>query len=227
MRKELFIPIAIVFAGAVIAVAILITHPHLASNTNGNPQAALPITSSDHLLGNPEAPVVLVEYADVDSEYSKDFQSVMEQVIQDYGTKGNVAWIYRDFPLTDQDPTSEKDDEAAECAAGLGSPSDFFSFIDAMQAAAPGDDQFDPSGYDTIVSTLGIATGSFDDCLTAHTYQKKVAADYASGEAVGVSGTPYSVLFVKGQKPITISGFVPYATMKQLLDTDIQKALAQ
>jgi protein-disulfide isomerase len=227
MKRELLIPAAIIFGGVVIAVTIYITHPHLISGNASNPEAALPITSNDHLLGNPEAPVVLVEYADVDSEYSKDFQAVMEEVIQNYGTQGNVAWIYRDFPLVNQDPTSEKDDEAAECAAGLGSQSTFFAFIDAMQAAAPGDTQFDPSGYDSIASSLGISTGSFDDCLTAHTYQKKIEADYASGKSVGVSGTPYSVLFVKGQKPITISGSVPYATMKQILDTDIQKALAQ
>ncbi len=227
MKRELLIPGAIVFAGLVISVTIYIMHPHLVTGNTLNPQAALPITPSDHLLGNPEAPVVLVEYADVDSEYSKDFQTVMEQVIQSYGTQGNVAWIYRDFPLTAEDPTSEKDAEAAECAAGLSSQSTFFAFIDAMQAAAPGDTQFDPSGYDTIASSLGISKGSFDDCLTARTYQKKVAADYASGESVGVSGTPFSVLFVKGQKPVTISGSVPYATMKQILDADIQKALAQ
>jgi protein-disulfide isomerase len=225
-----FLPGAIVFAGAVIAFAIYATAHHTSSASNGNPQLTRPVSTTDHVLGNPTAPVVLIEYTDTDSEYSKDFQGVMEQVIQDYGPNGNVAWVYRDYPLVDQDVNSEKDDEAAECVAGLSSgstsSSEFFSFIDAMQAAAPGDSQFDPTNYDSLVTTLGISTGSFDDCLSAHTYEKKVEADYNNGVQIGVSGTPYSILEVKGQKPVVISGYVPYATMKQVLDTSIQKALA-
>ena len=173
MKKEQFVPVAILFAGIVISVTIFVTHPHLAAGPNGDPELTRPVDATDHILGNPAAPVVVIEYSDIDSEYSKDFQQVMEQVMQNYGTNGNVAWVYRDFPLITQDPNSEEDDEAAECVAALGTPSDFFSFIDAVQAAAPGDNQFDPANYDTIVSTLGLSTGTFDDCVSAHTYQKK------------------------------------------------------
>ena len=227
MKNERLLPAAIIFAGAVIAVAIYVTQHHTLVSHNGNPEATRPVSTADHVYGNPAAPVVLIEYADMDSEYSKDFQTVMEQVMQNYGAQGNVAWVYRDFPIVSQDPNSEQDAEAAECAANLGTPSDFFSFIDAMQAAAPGDSVFDPSGYDAIASQLGISTGSFDSCLTAHTYQPKVASDLQNAGQIGATGSPYSILEVKGQKPIVISGYVPYDTMKQVLDSSIQKALAQ
>ena len=227
MKNEKLIPLAIIFAGAIIAVSIYMTQHHALLSQNGNPEATRPVDTSDHVLGNPAAPVVLIEYADMDSEYSKDFQTVMEQIMQDYGTQGNVAWVYRNFPITDQDVNSEQDAEAAECAAGIGKPSDFFAFIDAFKAVAPGDSVFDPANYDSLVSTLGISTGTFDDCLTAHTYQKKVAADYQNAMLIGATGSPYSVLEVKGQKPVVISGSVPYDTMKKVLDTSIQKALAQ
>jgi protein-disulfide isomerase len=219
------LPIAIVFAGAVIAFAIYATHKQAAASTNGNPELTRPVSASDHIIGKPTAPVVVIEYTDVDSEYSKDFQSVMEQVMQEYGPNGNVAWVYRDFPLTDQDTNSEEDDEAAECVSHLGQPQDFFTFIDAMQAEAPGDSQIDPSDYDALVGNMGISTGTFDQCLSAHTYESKVDADYQNGTQIGVTGTPYSVIEVKGQKPVVISGYVPYATMKQVLDTEIQKSL--
>jgi protein-disulfide isomerase len=226
MKKELLIPAAIVFAGIVISIAIFATHPHIIS-TNGNPEAVRPVDTTDHFLGNPSAPVVLIEYSDIDSEYSKNFQKVMEQVMQDYGAQGNVAWAYRDLPLTSQDPNSEEHDEAAECVASLGKPSDFFSFIDAIQAAAPGDNQFDPANYDSIVSSLGLSTGSFDSCLTNHTYQKKVASDYQNAQDIGATGTPYSIILIKRQKPLVIAGYVPYTTLKTVLDSAISKALAQ
>jgi protein-disulfide isomerase len=226
MKKGWMIPVAIVFAGAVVAFSIYATHKEVAASTNGNPELTRPVSASDHILGKPTAPVVVIEYSDVDSEYSKDFESVMEQVMTDYGPDGNVAWVYRDYPLADEDTNSEKDDEAAECAASLGSSQTFFSFIDAMQAAAPGDEQFDPSQYDSVATSLGLSTGSLDSCISAHTFEKKVESDYENGEQIGVTGTPYSVIEVKGQKPIVISGYVPYETMKQVLDTETQKALA-
>jgi protein-disulfide isomerase len=227
MKKELTIPIAILFAGIIISIAIFVTHPHIALSPNGNPDAVRPIDTSDHFLGNPAAPVILIEYSDVDSEYSKNFQKVMEQVMQDYGANGNVAWVYRDLPIGDQDVNSEKHDEAAECVASIGKPSDFFAFIDAMQLAAPGDSLFDPTNYDSLVSTLGLSTGSFDSCMTAHTYQSKVAADYKNAQEIGATGTPYNIILIKGQKPLVISGSIPYTTMKKVLDTSIAKALAQ
>ena len=227
MKRESFLPTAIIFAGAIIAIAIYFTHHATSPSQNGNPEATRPISAADHVYGDPAAPVVLIEYADIDSEYSKDFQSVMEQVMQNYGSSGNVAWVYRDFPIVAQDPNSEQDAEAAECAGSLGQSSTFFSFIDALDTAAPGDSEVDPADYDSLVSGLGISSGTFDSCMTAHTFQKKVAADVQNAGQIGATGSPYSILEVKGQKPVVISGYVPYATMKQVLDTSIQKALAQ
>ena len=227
MKNELTIPAAILFAGIVISVAIFATKPHVAINTNGNPEAVRPVDTTDHFLGNPAAPVVLIEYSDVDSEYSKNFQEVMEQIIQDYGANGNVAWVYRDLPLGGDDINSEEHDEAAECVASIGKQSDFFAFIDAMQAQAPGDSVFDPADYDSVVSSLGLSTGTFDNCLAAHTFQNKVAADYKNAQEIGATGTPYNIILIKGQKPLVISGSIPYSTMKKVLDAAIAKALAQ
>jgi protein-disulfide isomerase len=223
--NEWLIPGAIVFAGIVLSITIFMTRPHLIQNSNGHPELTKPVSASDHIYGNPSAPVVLIEYSDIDSEYSKDFEKVMEQIMQDYGSQGSVAWVFRHLPLGDQDLNSEEHAEAAECVAALGKPSDFFAFIDAVQAIAPGDSQFDPADYDSVVSALGISTGSFDGCLTNHTYAKKVASDYQNAQQIGATGTPYNILLVRGQKPIVISGLVPYTTMKQIMDLAIQKSL--
>ncbi len=224
-QNEWFLPGAIVLAGIILAGAIYITRHHAPLPTVGDPEAANPVSLSDHVYGNPAAPIVIIEYADIDSSYSKDFQQVMEEVMANYGPSGNVAWVYRHFPLSGADPNDGEHAEAAECVAALGGTPDFFKFIDAIQAAAPGDNIFDPSGYDTIVSGLGISTGSFNSCLSAHTYQKVVAEDYNNAVAVGATGSPYNILEVRDQKPIVISGSVPYDTMKEVLDQSIAKVL--
>jgi protein-disulfide isomerase len=226
MKREYVVPAAIIFAGIIISFAIYAVRHHTADLSNGNPEAVRAVSSNDHVLGNPSAPVVFIEYADIDSEYSKTFQPVMDQLLQTYGATGNVAWVYRHFPL---DPTSdsESDAEAAECVASLGGTHDFFAFVDAVETAAPGDAQFSPADYDQVVTSLGLASGSFDGCMTAHTYQKKVLADAQNAALIGATGSPYTILLIKGLKPEVISGAVPYETAKQIVDTAIKAQLGQ
>lgn len=224
-REAWFIPVAIVAAGLILALAIYVDRIH---KVEGSVKADLslihPLSQSDHIIGSPAAPVVLIEYADIDSSYSKTFQQTMEQVMTEYGPGGKVAWVYRHLPLIDQHINAAEHAEAAECIASLGGPTIFWRFIDALNSAAPNDMEFDPNNYDSVVSSLGILPQSFDACLTAHTFQTKVANDFQNGLAIGAGGSPFSVLLVKGQPPITIDGSVPYASMKQIIDTAIQKA---
>lgn len=227
MRQEWFIPIAIVCAGILLAFATYSVRHHDAVSTNGNPEAVRAVSPSDHVLGNPAAPVTIIEYADIDSEYSKAFQKVMEQVMETYGGNGNVAWVYRHLPATGVDANSESHAEAAECVAALSGTNNFFKFIDAIQTSAPGENQFDPAGYDAVVQQLGLSSGSFDGCMSSHTYQQKVEADYENAGEIGATGSPFSILLVKGQKPSVISGSIPYDTMKQIIDASIAKALQQ
>jgi protein-disulfide isomerase len=226
MSKDWLVPGAIIFGGLVIAFAVYTINHHVVLATQGNPAATRPVNpTADHIIGNPAAPVVIVEYADIDSEYSKSFQPVMEQIMQTYGNQGNVAWVYRSFPLIGVDQYSEEDSEASECIGAQGGNTGFFKFVDALETAAPDQNEFDPKGYDTIVTQLGYSVTDFNTCLASHTYEKKVEADYENALAIGANGSPYSVLLVKGQKSAIISGALPYLTMKTIIDAQISKVL--
>ena len=93
MSKDWRVPGAILFAGLIIAVAVYVINHHAVIVTQGNAAATRPVDpTTDHIIGNPAAPVMIIEYADIDSEYSKAFQPVMEQIMQAYGNQGSVAW---------------------------------------------------------------------------------------------------------------------------------------
>ncbi|MDB5236938.1 MAG: oxidoreductase [Parcubacteria group bacterium] len=225
-RNKWFIPAAIIAAGLLLAISVYIerTHHILGSVPKGDITAVRPVTSEDHIIGSPSAPVKIIEYGDIDSSYGKSFQKVMEQLMVTYAPGGKVAWIYRHFPIIDQYPNSESHAEAAECASSLGKADSFWNFIDLVQAYAPGDQQFDPSGYDNVVSALGIDTTRFDSCMTAHTYLKRVNDDISNAIAIGASGSPYTVILIHGQKPLSLSGSLPYDAMKKIVDQSIAKA---
>lgn len=224
-RNQWFIPGAIVAAGLLLAVSTyVVRNTHVLGAPKGDISALTPLSSSDHLIGNPSAPVEIIEYADIDSPYGKSFQKTMEQIMTEYGAGGKVVWVYRHFPLIDQYPNSESHAEAAECAGSLGNANAFWNFIDLLQAEAPGDQQFDPSGYDNVVAQLSIDTARFNACMTAHTYLQKVNDDITNAIDIGASGSPYTVIVIKGQRPIPLSGSLPYDQMKKIIDQSIAKA---
>ncbi len=219
------LPGAILFSGLVLAFAVYSARHQPTSAPNGHPEAARPVSPQDHILGNPTAPIVVIEYSDIDSSYATDYQQVMTQIVQNYSKSGSVLWVFRNFPGASSDVNAGEHAEAAECVAAVGGSSGFFKFINAIQAAMPADGFFDPVNYDPIVTSLGYSSQTFESCLKAHTYQKQVQADNDNAVAVGATGSPYSIVLAKGQKPVVVAGSVPYGTMKQVIDSLLQKQL--
>ena len=227
-REAWFIPGAIIVAGLILAVTVYAMRAgDLPGDVAGDPGLMRPVSEIDHIVGNPSAPVVLVEYADIDSAYSKSFQATMEQVMAEYAPGGQVAWVYRHLPLIDQHPYAAQHAEAAECAASLGGPTAFWRFISTLNAAAPDDQQFNPRNYASVVESLGILPQSFESCMTEHRFQERVASDFANGIAIGAGGSPFSVLLVEGRPPVTIDGAISYDAVKKILDEAVAQAAAQ
>jgi len=224
-RSTWFIPGAIIAAGLILAVSVYVVRSsHVLGAPHGDITALRAVSDADHIIGNPSAPVMIIEYADIDSSYGKAFQATMEQLMAEYAPAGQVAWVYRHFPLIDQYQNSELHAEAAECASSIGTPNTFWAFIDTLQSRAPGSQVFDPANYGSVAETLGLDTARFDSCMTAHTYRTRVSQDISNAIEIGASGSPYVVVQVKGQKAVPISGSLPYDAMKKIIQQSIAKA---
>src|SRR5262245_36434388 len=136
MNKNNFaVPGAIVLAGILIAAAIIFGNYR--ANMAATPAPSLgviggditmnPVTSSDHIMGKLGSKVTIVEYGDLECPYCKQYEPVLNQIISTYGTSsGEVAWVYRAFPIHSKAPYEA---EAAECAADQGGSDTFFKFI--------------------------------------------------------------------------------------------------
>jgi len=230
MRTSLVIPFSIIIAGILVAGGVYSYFHARAAHPAGAAQdltVIRPVDATDHILGNPSAPVKFVEYSDIDCPFCKNFKATMETLMASYGASGEVAWVYRHLPITTQHPSAEMHAEAAECVAAEGGTSAFFRFIDAINDAAPGAAQFNPSGYVGIVEKLGLDTDAFNACLENHAYKKRVEDDANNALAAGAGGVPYTVVLIDGQAPFSISGAFSLDQMKQIVDAALQKAGAK
>lgn len=223
-KNSYLLPVVIVLAGILIGGALFYVRSTNTVPSEGDISLLRPISTNDHIVGNPGASVVIVEYSDIDCPYCKNFQESMEQVMTDYGPSGNVAWVYRHFPVIEAHPNSAAHAEAAECVASLGGDDLFFRFIDALHQAAPGDAQFDPKGYAAIITTLGLSLPDFESCVAGSKFEKRVADDFDNALAVGAVGAPFSVILIKGHNPVPVSGYLPYDSLKQVIDASIARS---
>ena len=225
LSRDYFLPGAIILAGLILAIAVYaIRTDRSPAIGRGDPDTVRPVSPADRIMGNPEAPVKIVEYADIDSAYSKDFQRVMQQLMSEYAAGGKVAWVYRHFPLLDQHPGAASHAEAAECAGFLGDSDAFWRFIDAVQAAAPNDTEFPPEGYGAIAAQLGLPGDEFAACLENGRFTKKVYEDSQNAISAGAEGAPFLVILVEGQEPVAIQGSLAYEDMKRVIEDAIAKA---
>ncbi|MDO8604345.1 MAG: thioredoxin domain-containing protein [bacterium] len=214
------IPFAIVIAGLAIAGAIYFGDGKKAELPSVLPTGAPtvdPVTSADHILGNPNAKVVIVEYSDLECPFCKTFHPTMQRIMSEYGDSGKVAWVYRHFPL-DRHPKAPKEAEATECAFKQGGNAKFWEYLNKVFEITPANDGLDPAELPKIAKELNLDVTAFNKCLASGEMKARIDRDIASGQKASVSGTPYSIILVNGKPVSSINGAQPYEVVKSQID---------
>jgi len=232
------IPAAIILAGIIVAGALIFNSRSSnsslkpASNLGALPtpeQVIQPVTADDHIVGKLGAKVTIVEYADLECPYCKAYEPVLNQIMSTYGTSsGEVAWVYRHFPIHSRGPYEA---EAAECAADQGGNDTFFKFIDQIFTVTKADDNLDPKVLTQTAGQLGLNTTTFQNCLDSKKFEQKVLDARNDALAAGGQGTPYTVFITADGKkyPLTDAsgnplGAVSYNDLKSVVDQILKSA---
>lgn len=181
------------------------------------------ISKDDHIRGNPDAPVKIVEYSDPECPFCKRFHQTMQQTMDEYGKSGKVAWVYRNFPLDQLHPKARKEAEATECANELGDNDKFWSYLDRLFEVTPSNNNLDPVELPKIAIYVGLDIQKFNTCLSSGKYAKHIEDDVQNAQATGGNGTPWSIVVAKNGKKYPLSGAQPYSSVKQLIELALQE----
>ena len=187
---------------------------------NENKQKALEIAATikadDHILGNPQAEISLVEYSDIECPFCRTFHGTMQKLMADYGQTGKLNWAYRHFPLTNIHPNAPKQAEATECAAELGGNDKFWSYLDKLIITTIAEKNPETDLINVATET-GLDKDKFTQCLNSGKYAQKIQGISIEAENAGAQGTPFSII-KKGSKIIPVPGALPYETMKDNIE---------
>lgn len=226
MKSQYVLPVIIVAIGVLLAGGIFLLSRAPAGTNTGTAQKTRAVDATDHILGNPNAPVKIIEYADLECPYCKAFQKTMDQVMNVYGSSGKVAWVFRNFPLGQIHSKAPQEAQAAECAADQGGNDAFFKFVDHLYDITPSENGLDLSTLPDIAGAVGLNVDQFKQCLASNKYAQKVQNDYNEAIAEGLQGTPHIVIMTSGGDTLELDGNQPYSAMKTAID-QVLAALGQ
>lgn len=249
--QKLAVPIAIVIAGGMIAVSLFLVNSRPSANTGVQPTVAEEIRgvqNDDHIKGNPNAKIVIVEYSDTECPFCKQFHETMNRVISEYGAAGDVAWVYRHFPIPSLHPKAPKQAEALECAAEQGGNEMFWKYTDKLYQTTNSNNSLDSGVYNSpatppngpdgkpyytqkaprttsdagqlsdMAQELGLDVAKFEECMKSGRHAERITTDTNEVVAAGGQGTPHSIMIVDGEQ-IPLEGAQPFESVKAMIDS--------
>ncbi len=238
IKKDYTLPISILIAGVLIAGSLVYSAGKksvVRDNQNvldDVPRAVgaiqiKPISADDHVIGNPDALVKIIEFSDLECPFCKQFHATMKKVVQTYGDK--VVWVYRHYPIPSLHSKAVKEAEASECAAELGGNQGFWSYLDALFAVTPSNNGLDPAELPRFAEKIGLNRTAFMSCLESGKYASRIAEQTKDAEASCTDqrecGTPRSIIIAPNGKLIAVPGAFPFEnpsnpefSMKKIID---------
>ncbi len=168
----------------------------------------------DPVLGDPNAPVTIIEFSDYQCPFCRRFwQQTLPLIKQNFIDTGKVKLVYRDFPLNFHQ-YAQKAAEAAECAGEQGKYWEYHDILFERQS------EWSTQGvqkFKDYAAELGLDLEQFSSCLDSGKYAQEVQKDYQDGVSYGVQGTP--TFFINGVK---IVGAQPYQTFETVINQFLQ-----
>lgn len=225
--EKLSVPLAIIIAGGLIAGAFYYSNIKNAkelANLKTVPQQLSggenmrPVTEADHILGNPNAELMFVEYSDTECPFCKQFHTTLRQMMDEYGKDGKVAWVYRHFPIDQLHSKARKESEASECAFDQGGQTKFWEYLNTIYARTNSNNSLPESELPKIAKDIGLDVKVFNTCLSSGKFADKVEADYKDAIAAGGRGTPNSIIVSRDGTKTVVQGAQPYENIKRIID---------
>ncbi|MCR4274433.1 MAG: DsbA family protein [Candidatus Campbellbacteria bacterium] len=218
-ENKFLIPLAVLVAGALVAGAVIFRDktPNTGITPDGEVKEIIiePLSASDHIFGNPNAPIVMIEFSDIDCPFCQSFDVTMRRIMDTYGKDGKIAWVYRQFPLDSLHPNARVKAESTECVASLSNNETFWKYLGTLFERT----DETPADLSTIAAGLGVDKAAFEKCVADGTFKQKVEDNVQAAMAAGGRGTPYTVILTPDGQKTPLGGALPYEQLEQVVKT--------
>jgi protein-disulfide isomerase len=193
--------------------------------------------AEDNSMGDPNAPIKIVEFADFQCPFCERFHKETEPLLKQYYIDtGKVQYVYRSMGNFVSDniargkgttATTESQD-AALAAYCAGDQNKFWEMHAYLFGNALGEDagSYTDKRLVAIAEKAGLNMDQFNSCYSSGKFKDRVQQDFQDGQAANVTGTPSFIITytVNGEtKTDRIDGAEPFSTFQQKLEAALHQ----
>jgi len=228
-KKRLRLVLAILGGVVLLVLAVVLINNSITKSKAASLGDIIQITpvahplADDNKMGDPNAPVKIVEYSDYQCPYCKDFaDQTLRAIVDAYIATGKVHFTSRsmgNFVSQNIGTGGTESRDAAEAAYCAADQEMFWEFSQAAYANWKGEEvgSFSSQRLNEIAQSISLDMDLFTKCMKDHTNRDRVNQDYSDGLAAGINATPSFLINGK-----LIPGALPFASFQK----EIEAALA-
>jgi protein-disulfide isomerase len=181
-------------------------------------------TDNDPIIGNPNAPITIIEFSDFQCPFCAKFHiQTLPKIIDEYIKEGTVKLVFRDFPIQSIHSNALPASLAAECANEQG------KFKEMHDKLFDKQNEWNNKNIDNVIILfnqyaleIGLEEEKFDSCLRNGKYVEEIQKDLNDGRTYGISGTPG--FFIGNDKIgfVELKGAQPFESFKKVIDSQLK-----
>jgi protein-disulfide isomerase len=214
-KKGIIVGVIVVAIVAGISVSYLSPSSETVNLDMGRTHGTISTAMGSPILGDPSAPITIVEFGDYQCERCYEwFHETKPSIVQDYIDTGKANLVFVDLAFLGRDsiPASM----ATYCAEDQEMYWEYHNLLYNFQEHID-NGWANSERLKAFAFSLGLDKDLFESCLDSEKYSKRVQYNIQQARDNGVRGTPgFFIVGPNGQQQI--GGAQPFSVFKQILD---------
>lgn len=192
--------------------------------TNQPSEPAKISADDDPVIGNPDAPITIIEFSDFQCPFCARFHvQTLPSLLEEYIDQGKVKLVFRDFPIQSIHPNALPASVAAECANEQDQFKAMHDMLFENQKQWSNQETVDAlSMFSQYATQIGLEQETFDSCLASGKYIEEIRKDLEDGRSYDVTGTPGFFVGNDEVGYVELKGAQPFESFKKVIDAQLE-----
>ena len=170
------------------------------------------------ILGNPNAPITLVEFGDYQCHYCNVFfETIEDDIIKNYVETGKVKMIFKDYNIIGED--SIKASQGAHCANDQGL---FWEYHDILYSNWTGENNgwASPENLAIFAQQIDLNMNKWSECMKKGSHSQIILKSNDDARTLELTGTPAFFIINSEGKVSKLFGAQPFEVFKKIFDSE-------
>ena len=179
------------------------------------------IENGSPVLGDPDAPITLIEFGDYQCHFCNvHFHNTEHLLLENYIETGKVKMIFKDFTIIGPDSINAA--HGAHCA---NDQDKFWDYHDILYNNWTGENNGWASSQNLLsfAQEIGLDVDEWTQCMKEARHSEIILKSKQDGRDLGITGTPAFFVIGPDNKITKISGAKPYESFEEIFDSELEK----